>query len=261
MIWQTVYHSSNGCVVWCGKKPQDIEELTSFIQGPVASRLNDEESKEDLTRCLNGLSLTDMGEVALKDVLEAEVPEARPWAIGEALAEVMLEEEYGVVFPWNMERDKRNPFASLPGADIVGLQQKEDNVYLVFGEVKTSSDTQSPPQVMYGRSGMIHQIDNLANNLSTILQLVKWIFIRVKNTEYEENFRSAMTLYLNSGKQAISLFGVLIRDQDAQESDLRSRAESLATSLGTPTLCSLIAIYLPWSIDRLPEFVDQGRAV
>ncbi len=69
-----------------------------------------------------------MGQAALEEVLSAEVPETRDWAAGEALAEAVLEAHHDVVLPWNIERDKRNPFASLPGAGIVGFQRDGDDV-------------------------------------------------------------------------------------------------------------------------------------
>ena len=37
-------------------------------------------------------------------------------------------------FPWNSDRDKRTPKASLPGADLVGFIENGDEVVLVLGE-------------------------------------------------------------------------------------------------------------------------------
>jgi hypothetical protein len=56
------------------------------------------------------------------------------------LAEAFLEDEQCVVFPWNMERDKRNPFGSLPGADIIGFVGEGINCHFALGEVKSSSE-------------------------------------------------------------------------------------------------------------------------
>jgi len=258
MIWQTVFASSQGCVFWEGKCVQDSQEFNVVITGSVVARLHDEEGSAIFEEHLRGLSLTGMGQDALEEVLAAEVPEMRDWAVGEALAEAVLEAEYNVVFPWNTERDKRTPFASLPGADIVGFQQDGNSYRLALGEVKSSSDETSPPQVMYGRSGMTHQIDELATNLSKIFQLIKWLVIRVKNTTYENAFNEACERYLNSGRSDLALFGVLVRDQEPRESDLESRARTLANSLQDPTHCRLIALYLPWPIAQLPEAINQG---
>src|SRR5690625_7937519 len=104
-----------------------------------------------------------MGKYAFEEVHAGEVRESPDWAAGEALAEVGLESHRDIDLTRNKERDKRNPFASLIGADIVGFQRDGDSYRLALGEVKCSSEANWPPQVMYGRSGMIHQLENLAN--------------------------------------------------------------------------------------------------
>ena len=258
MTWQSAYQSEQGCVSWQGHRAQDGAAFNAFLQGPVTARLNDAEGCAALTKHLRGLSLTGMGQEALEEVLAAEVPETRDWAAGEALAEAVLEAHHDVVLPWNSERDKRNPFASLPGADIVGFQRDGDSHRLALGEVKCSSEARWPPQVMSGRSGMAHQLENLASNLGTICQLLKWLLPRVKNTEHEAAFDAACTRYFNSGNRDLVLFGILVRDQQAREEDLQARGQALSGRLQAPTCCCLMAFYLPWPIARLPEYVGQG---
>lgn len=257
---QVAYQSTHGCVSCDGLLAQDGDELGAFLTGPVAARLDDSEGSTELRDHLRGLSLTGMGHAALEEVLAAEVPEERDWAAGEALAEAMLEEHHNVVLPWNTERDKRNPFASLPGADIVGFQRDGDSHRLALGEVKCSSEGQWPPQVMSGRSGLGHQLDSLATDLGAICQLIKWLLHRVKRTAHEDAFNQACTRYFDSGRRDLALFGILVRDQEAREADLRARGRSLSGSLQAPTRCQLIALYLPWPISRLPEFIRQGGA-
>lgn len=261
MIWQDAYQHAEGCVSWHGHRAGDEAALNGFLQGPVAARLNDAQGRESLAEHLQGLSLTGMGQDALQAVLAAEVPEARAWAAGEALAEAVLEEQHGVTFPWNTERDKRNPFASLPGADIVGFQQNGASHRLALGEVKSSSEAKWPPQVMSGRSGgMAHQLDTLATNLTMIWQLLKWLLPRVKGTKYEPAFDAACTRYLNSGHRDLVLFGVLVRDQKPDANDLQKHGKDLAGRLRSPTCCKLMALYLPWSLSDLPSHIGQGGA-
>ncbi|HCL3713526.1 TPA: hypothetical protein ACPFI4_003397 [Pseudomonas aeruginosa] len=261
MTWLTAYQSGQDCVSWQGHCAQEGDAFDAFLQGPVAARLHDAAGHDALTEHLRGLSLTGMGQEALEEVLAAEVPETRDWAAGEALAEAVLEAQYDVVLPWNTERDKRNPFASLPGADIVGFQRDGESHRLALGEVKCSSEAQSPPQVMTGRSGMTHQLDTLASNLATLCQLLKWLLPRVKNTEHETAFNNACTRYFNSDKRDLVLFGVLIRDQTVRETDIQARGRTLAGRLQAPSCCRLLALYLPWPIAQLPERVGQGGAV
>jgi hypothetical protein len=262
MIWKTVFQSSQGCVLWQGEHAHEDDEFNAFLQGQVAARLNDTEGGETFTEHLRGLRLTGMGQTALEEVLAAEVQETRDWAAGEALAEAVLEAHHNVVLPWNTERDKRNPFASLPGADVVGFQRVGDSYRLALGEVKCSSEAKSPPQVMSGRSGgLTHQIDNLASNLGTICQLLKWLLQRVKQTAYEPAFNAACTRFLNSERRDLALFGILVRDQEVRESDLLLRGQQLAGRLQAPASCSLIALYLPWPIAQLPQAIGRGGAV
>lgn len=261
MIWERVFCSKEGSVSWEGKAAVDGEEFIGFLQGPVASRLNDEEGKQTFTDHLHSLSLTGMGQKALEEVLEAEIPEMRDWAAGEALAEAVLESDHNFIFPWNMERDKRNPYASLPGADIVGFQKDGDSFRLAVGEVKSSSESKSPPQVLYGKSGMTHQLERLAEKLEVINQLVYWLFHRVKGTGYEAVFNIACTRYFDSDLHDLVLFGILVRDQEPRESDLQSRGLTLARILDTSTQCFLIALYLPWSITQLPKVIHRKESV
>ena len=258
MIWQTLYQSADGCVSWQGNCAQAGDLFNGFLQGPVSARLNDSEGSIALSQHLRGLSLTGMGQDALQAVLDAELPETRDWAAGEALAEVVLQEQHDVVLPWNNERDKRNPFASLPGADIVGFQRDGESHRLALGEVKCSSEDKWPPQVMTGRSGMIHQLETLAGNLGTLCQLLKWLLPRVKNTEYQAAFDSACRRSFESGNRDLALFGVLIRDQAASEMDLKNRGKALVKSVHAPTRCHLLALYLPWPIEQLPAVITQG---
>ncbi len=258
---QTSYQSTHGCVSWQGERALEGAVLNGFLGGPVAARLADTEGGDKLRGHLRGLSLTGMGHQALEEVLDADVSEERDWAAGEALAEAVLEEHHDVVLPWNTERDKRNPFASLPGADIVGFQRDGASHRLALGEVKCSSEAQSPPQVMSGRSrGLGHQLDTLAGNLGTICQLLKWLLPRVKTTEHVGSFNTACTRYFNSSCRDLALFGLLIRDQDARETDLHARGKALGSSLTGPTSCRLIALYLPWPICQLPAKIQQGGA-
>ena len=111
---------------------------------------------------------------------------------------------------------------------------------------------------MSGRSGMTHQLDTLANNLSTLCQLLKWLLPRVKGTEHETAFNNACSRYFNSGKRDLVLFGVLIRDQTVRETDLKARGRALVGRLQAPSYCHLLALYLPWPIAQLPERVGQG---
>lgn len=252
------YQDNNRQVSWCGVKMEEGKGFNALMSGNVASRVNDTKGRDEFNACLRGLANTGFARESLDAILEAEVPEERDWAVGEAMAETYLTCEYEIHWPWNLERDKRNPRASLPGADLVGFRIAGEDVRLALGEVKTSTDVRTPPGVMSGRSGMKHQIDNLAKDLSLIRQLLYWLLFRCKGTVYEASFNAAVALFLESGNKAVSLFGVLIRDTRPHVLDLQARARTLAGSLEVPTTCHLTAIYIPCAIADLPARAEGG---
>lgn len=254
------YETQDRQVAWQGISMTDGDAFESFMTNDVASRLHDEEGMREFELYVRNLASTGFANDMLDEILAAVIPEARDWAVGEAVAEAYLMRQHDVTWPWNMERDKRTPKASLPGADLIGFEINGEDVRLALGEVKTSSDVSTPPNRMYGRSGMIHQIDKLASNLGLLCQLLKWLLPRCKGTEHETSFKTAITLLLNSGNKAIALFGVLIRDTEPNELDLQTRGESLAGTLHNPSTCQLIAIYVPCTIAELPARVLGDRS-
>lgn len=249
------FSKGNQQVSWQGYSFTDCAQFGGFLTELVASRLRDAEGVEEFDAHLRGLATTEFQRESLAAILGASSPDECSWAVGEALAEAWLSEMNGIVWPWNMARDKRNPNASLAGADLIGFCQDGERIQLVLGEVKTSGERKYPPQVMYGRSGMTHQIDRLSTDLSLLGTLLRWLLPRCKGTQFEHHFDMSVKALLSTGNRAITLFGVLVRDTPANEEDLRSRGESLKNSIVPPTSCSLIALYIPFSIADLLDRV------
>lgn len=254
------YDKKKKCISWKGLTLNNNTDFVSFINEKVKERLNDTDGSNNFRSHLQALSLTGMGRESLEAVLNAKIPEERDWAIGEALAEAFLIQNNQIIFPWNTERDKRNPNGSLPGADIVGFQPIDNGFRLAFGEVKTSGEMKYPPQVMSGRSGLGHQIDTLANNKRIIYQLLSWLLPRVKGTTFEDAYNQSVKVYLNSKCKDLTIFGVLIRDTSPNELDLKGRSEALANILTQPTSCELIALYLPFEIKDLSNILNRANS-
>lgn len=252
------FSNSNGCVLWHGKQVVDTDEFSSYLCGPVRDRLIDQEGTQQYESDLNALATTGMAIDTLKELLLGEEQQREPWEIGEALAECLLEEEYGVKWPWNTERDKRTPKASLPGADLIGFIKVDGQMLLLVGEVKTSNDTSNPPNVMYGRSGMIHQLDQLASNLCVHHCLLYWLYFRCKHTDLWTSFQEAVKIYLQSRGRALALFGILLRDTTPNYLDLKNRAETLSRDLVVPTKAELYAWYFPAPISAWSSLVAGG---
>ena len=258
---ETIHFQGNeGIVNWQGVSFEMNQEYSHFMQNDVASRLNDQPGNDEFNAHLRGLASTGFAQNSLNAILSANVPEERDWAVGEAFAESWLTKKYGAVWPWNTVRDKRTPKASLPGADLIGFVEINNQTRLLIGEVKTSSDKDTPPNVMNGQHGMIHQLEKLVTDLSLISQLLQWLQPRCKNTVYQNQFNAAVILLLNSNNKSIAIFGILIRDTQPHEKDLSVRAKALAKSVEEPTECQLQALYLPHPIASLPDLIISGES-
>ncbi|EPK5416466.1 hypothetical protein PXI46_003577 [Acinetobacter baumannii] len=237
----------------------DGESCVDFFLNEVKQRVEDTEGKEEFADHLRGLALTGMAKESLEAFLTAGEVEPLDWAVGEALAEAYLIKQHNIIFPWNMEREKRNIHASTAGADIVGFVEKDGSFSLVFGEVKTSSELKFPPQVITGRSGLYHQLDELAHDLTKIRQLLLWLLPRIKTSGiFVEAYNKACEAFFSSQFKAITLFGILIRDTSPNPNDLASRGQKLRSTLTPPTQCHLIALHLPFTIEDLVKRVNSG---
>lgn len=154
---------------------------------------------------------------------------ANSWRIGELVAECILEDEYSIRFYYNSSRDSKNLRSNLTGADLVGFCDIEEEICFLFGEVKTSDDSDTPPNVMYSKTGMINQIENLRDNTEKRDSLVKWLFSKARLIEGEflNECTEALKTYVRSKGKKLGLIGVLVRDTEPNEKDLKSRAKHL----------------------------------
>lgn len=238
-----VYPVSGIAQCWRGLNIDDKEEFDIYLRGPVWDRVNDAEFETDLAQDLRALATTDMATQTLKALLDTAVA-PQEWEIGEAIAECLLSDEVDAVWPWNENRDRKTPKASLPGADIVGFIGEGDDTIFLFGEVKTSSHAGTPPGVMNGRSGLAHQIDTLATTPSHHFTLIKWLRARCRTDDLHARFRTAARRYLTSEGKDFAIIGVLLRDTAAHQDDLRRRGQKFGTGPAQPRI-RLDAWYTP----------------
>lgn len=252
------YTGNEGNVNWEGRIVENVETFKRYMRNVVSLRVSDAESSFESV--LNALATTGMETTFVERLLNS-VPAFKHWEIGEALAECALVDDCGhrIVWPWNTLRDRRSPRASLPGADLVGFYFKEENVFLVFGEVKTSSDLNSPPRVMSGGSGMAWQLQENAFRLDIHCSLLKWLQSRCQSGPNREHFRKATTRYLKSEGKDLLIVGVLIRDTTPNELDLIDRGKELSNNVQMPTRVELVAWYVPvHTSDWAPMFLEAG---
>ena len=244
-------------VRWEGRVVEDAAKFTKYMREVVQPRIADQESNFDTE--LRSLATTGMATQFLENVLKA-VPDPERWEVGEALAECALQDDSGrqICWPWNMVRDRRTPRASLPGADLVGFCSENETVFLLFGEVKTSSDTNTPPSVMSGSGGMAWQLEQSATRLDIQLKLLTWLQSRCRTQPYRDFYKKAVRRYLASEGKDFLLIGILIRDTKPSELDLKARGNALSIQLQDLTSVELIAWYLPIRIaDWLPLLEEE----
>jgi hypothetical protein len=241
---------------WEGRHVADEKRFKSFVRDVVAQRVADVESSFESD--IRGLATTGMATEFVERLLKA-VPEPEGWEVGEALAECALKQDSGreVHWPWNTVRDRRTPRASLPGSDLVGFYREGETVLLLFGEVKTSSDAATPPNVMYGGSGMTWQLEQSATRLDIQHALLKWLHSRCQSATHRDLYEKAVGRYLSSEGKEILLVGILMRDTAPSELDLKSRAQSMSKKFVTPTRIELIAWYLPVPVAEWPKLLEK----
>lgn len=234
----------------------DEETLSDILVSRVLAMLWDTAGRENLRDLLEDLPETDFQRDRLEETLKVQ-PALESWRICEALGEVFLTDGRGCFFPWPAGRDLKNPAGSPAGADLVGFSSGPDGERFVFGEVKSSESEETPPGVMYGRSGLVKQLEKLRDDASASANLVRYLGFRAGASEWEAQYREAAKRYFANATD-ISLFGVLVRDTAPNELDLRSRAEALGTGHPEETLIELRAKYLPpGTLAKLTEMVER----
>ncbi len=246
----------------------DEQECRRHLQDAVMDNLQDrEESQDSLDRLRTlrdetGFEVSD-GLLADIQALENKEIAVQQFRVGEAYAEVILEQEFSCRFHWNENRDARNPKGNKTGADLVGFIEVEDQVLFLFGEVKTSSETANrPPQVMTGSKGVESQLRGLYNDRSKRLVLISYLKNKMRHFPEEHQFRSdfeeSQRAYYSS-IEYYHLIGVLVRDVDSDERDISPSYGRLKDHVLEPKGIKLLAMYLPIRKEDWIEIIN-GKA-
>lgn len=233
-------------VSWSG------EELDAALAGPVAAIVFDHEGTANIVALLESVPSTDFESNELSKILDVNEP-PKNWEVGEAIAESYLVQHRDTFFPWPDGRDIRKPKSSLPGADMIGFHEKDDNTRFAFGEAKTSKEQNYPPHVVrYGEHSLNKQLSDLRDKKSLRDKAVKYLGYRAKNAAWNNTYQRAAKNYLRTGGTCVAIFGVLIRDVTPNPADLEATWKLLSEDCHEKTLIELWAIYLPpRSIDSL----------
>lgn len=226
-------------------------KFVEYIGDRVKNRFLDTDWTNELVeRAKEALQDTGFDMSNLEDILSNREEEDN-WRIGECLAECILEDHFSAQFHYNNSRDAKNPNGNDTGADLVGLHYDEEDVIFLFGEVKTSYDIKTPPQVLYGKSGMIKQLEDLRDEEGKRSSLVRWIWSKAvakHGSEFHEKCATALKNYMLNKR--LKLVGVLVRDTDVNKQDLYSRAKALNENIAGGIEIELISIYSGYKMEN-----------
>lgn len=232
------------------------EELDVALAGPVASLVFDNDGTADIAVLLESLPGTDFASDEITKILNNDTP-PKDWEVGEAIAEAYLTHHRDSFFPWPDGRDIRKPKSSLPGADLVGFHKNNEETRFAFGEVKTSKEKKTPPQIVrYGDHSMNRQLTDLRDNKPLRDRAVVYLGLRAIMSDWQGIYRNAAKHYIKTKGSGVTIFGVLVRDVPPNSDDLAASRQMLSENCPEKTLVELLAIYLPaGSIDTFRDKV------
>jgi hypothetical protein len=231
----------------------DEQKCHSYLKGPVKDNLIDREQREELLNSLKTLKSDtgfDTNDQLLTDIqaLENDEVNVLNFRIGEAYAEIVLEEYFQCRFHWNELRDARNPKGNKTGADLVGFIEVNGQVLFLFGEVKTSSETAHPPQVMTYKKGMEKQLCDLCDKPDKRRILISYLQNKARLFEdghqFKKDFNASVKAYYTANG-SYQLVGVLVRDTEPVEKDVSESYYRIKEQILEPTGLKLLALYVP----------------
>jgi hypothetical protein len=244
----------------------DNNEAQEMLSNNVKDLLLDTPQRNELLNSLQALKQDtgfEASETLLVDIqaLQDENVNVQDFRIGEAIAEVVLQQHFSCQFYWNELRDARNPKGNKAGADLVGFIEIDNEVLFLFGEVKTSSENNSPPQVMTNPGGIEHQLQDLYNDINKRRILISYIYSKlplVDNQNFKNDFDNALKNYYRKDGFNYTLYGILVRDTPQNESDVKDSYDRLKLIALKPIGLKLLAIYLPVPKNKWLSVINKG---
>lgn len=239
-----------------------IAQFTSNVKDNLLDREEWQDSLNRLRALREETGFT-ASDVLLADIqaLEDEEIETQQFRIGEAYAEIVLEQEYTCRFHWNENRDARNPKGNKTGADLVGFIEVENQILFLFGEVKTSSEvTNRPPQVMTRSDGIESQLRDLYNDRSKRLILISYLKSKMRHYPtghpFQSDFEASCRAYYSNDCD-YQLIGVLVRDVGPDHRDISISYNRLRSQILEPKGIKLLALYLPFRKEEWNGIINE----
>jgi len=255
---ETIYEITNGCTSYQGIALKD--KFKEYLSSRVRERFYDIKGIESLIEEFKNVPSTGFEEQLLIDIFSTSFS-IESWKIGEVLAECYLEDFEKAKIYYTSSRDTKNPKANPQGADIVGfIDVDKGTTIFLFGEVKTSREKRSPPRIMTAKSGMIDELSNIKNDPGLRNALIKWLGFKVKTLGKDDPFKidyqRALKVYIRErAMNKYFIFGILIRDTNPRDTDLKSTYESLKNNCSIEMGLKLIALYIPIPIEDMKNYI------
>ena len=142
-------------------------------------------------------------------------------------------------------------------ADLSGFVSEQGQVCFLFGEVKSSRDPSSPPNVLYGRSGLNDQLERLCA-AKDHWSLIKWLRSRCTTEQDVVLYREALHRYIDTRKLGVLIVGCLVRDAPVAEVRYRRASASLSASRSSAHACRPPRL-VPANRDARMADADRGR--
>ena len=145
--------------------------------------------------------------------------------------------------------------------NIVGFSKSNIKTVFVFGKVKTSGDTCSPPGVICDNSGMVCQLENIKGSDEIKNSLIRWLAHKSNDKKDDhplrKDFINACKTFFKSNKKKLKIVGVLIRDTGPNERDLESAYRRLVKDINPQIFLGLLAIYLSIKINSFEKIMQD----
>ena len=256
MNWKLQFQSESSNIQVSGFIAASEEECRQYFVRRVSAKIAESDGSEELRQHLIELETTGFDLHGLIGQVESS-PRSRDWEIGEAFAEIALEDGHEAMFPWPTGFDKRTRKASLPGPDLVGLQCHASPRF-VFGQVKSSSENRVPPQVVNSTDDCLrNQMIHLRHRSADRQQLISWLLVRMRGTEWEDAFNEALKRYSEGD---LWLVGVLVSGRrDPVETDLTNICAGIDHQPGGAEV-HLLGFYLPFHKDEWVDIIYDREA-
>lgn len=221
----------------------DIKYAEQYLKEDVSERFY---NKKQTDSVVASVSETGMSTKDLENILKTDI-KPKGWRVGEYIAITAMEKFFKAKLYHDPNRETTSPNAILAGPDLVGTTRLKDVTVFLIGEVKTSSSTSSPPNVMYD---LISELDGLGDIYGERAKAaIKWMILHKK--EYDEG---AINAALENYRRR-KITGVLVRDTIPNRNDMLQGYVKLLSHLSEDIFLLMVALYMPIKIDDFNRFL------